>query len=475
MSRPVDWTPLATHDPVPGDPDAVVAMARRHGDLATELEAQARSLRQLSTAEGWDSDAGRVFASSAQDLAGQLDRARRRYSVVAEALSVYAPKLREAQAEADAALKQAIAAQATVDGLRPHLTGNAPATTLVVGQTAGQHGRQGQLDLAGSDLQRARNRLRAAQQSRDGAGRTAQRRIQDAISHDGLKDGLWDRIGDGLADGWHGFANWFGHNWDSFTSWVHEHAGVLKWIADKCSTIATVLSVIAIVISFIPVLNVLAPFLLAAAAALTVIALVCHLLLVASGDGSWVDVGIDLIALATFGMGSTAGGALRATRLAMRPATTFAARTATRQALRTGALRGQIEQASRILRSRTASAAAKRGARRTLAQVDRRARRQAARQTERAVADAMRAKAKLPQGFAYLEGKLTDRLASTQALRSLAPGDARVQALAAQADRFASKARASNLVGTVTDLSDKAHLFDPVKPVVQFGRYAGRS
>lgn len=450
MSRPVDWAPLATHDPVPGDPDAVVAVARRHGDLAAELEAQARSLRQLSTAEGWDSGAGRVFASSAQDLAGRLHRARRRYSVVAEALGAYAPKLRQAQAEADAALKQAIAEQA-----------------------ADQHDRQGQLDVAGSDLQRARNRLRAAQQARDAAGRTAQRRIQDAVSHDGLKDGLWDRIGDGLADGWHGFANWFGHNWDSFTSWVHEQAGVLKWIADKCSLIATVLSVIAIVISFIPVLNVLSPFLLAAAAALTVIALVCHLMLAASGDGSWVEVGIDVIALATFGMGNAAGGALRATRLAMRPATTFAARTATRQALRTGVLRGQIEQASRVLGSRTASAAAKRGARRTLAQVDRRARRQAARQTERAVADAMQAKATLPQGFAYLEGRLADRLASTRALRSLTPGDARVQALAAQADRFASKARASNLVGTVTDLSDKAHLFDPVKPVVQFGRYAG--
>jgi hypothetical protein len=36
------------------------------------------------------------------------------------------------------------------------------------------------------------------------------------------------------------------------------------------------------------------------------------------------------------------------------------------------------------------------------------------------------------------------------------------------------KARAYNAAGLVTDLSDKAHLFDPVKPAVQFGRYASR-
>jgi hypothetical protein len=168
MRRPVDWAPLAFCDPVPGDPDAIVAVTRRHGNLAAELESQARTLRQLGSAE----------------------------------------------------------AQTTIDGLQSGLSGVSPQTPLTPDQIAAQHRQQETLDWARSDLERAKNRLRAAQGSRDAAGRAAQHR-----------------------DGWDSFAAWFSENWNAFTSRVHEHAEILRTVAEWCSNIATVLSLVAIVIS----------------------------------------------------------------------------------------------------------------------------------------------------------------------------------------------------------------------------------
>lgn len=42
-ARPVDWTPLAASDPVPGDPEAVAALARRYQQTADAIEQTAAS------------------------------------------------------------------------------------------------------------------------------------------------------------------------------------------------------------------------------------------------------------------------------------------------------------------------------------------------------------------------------------------------------------------------------------------------
>ena len=53
MSRPVDWQPLVSSDPVPGDPVTIQSMARRYGDLADELGAQVTVLQQIMDGDRW--------------------------------------------------------------------------------------------------------------------------------------------------------------------------------------------------------------------------------------------------------------------------------------------------------------------------------------------------------------------------------------------------------------------------------------
>ena len=370
MSRPTDWVPLAGADPVPGDPEQVVAMARRHGELAEQLTEQARMLRDLSTSEGWDSEAGHKFSRSAQDLAGRLDRTRRRYSTVAEALGRYAPKLRRSQSEADAARLTAKEAQSRVDANAPTPVASA-APVLTPEQAAVEQRRRNAHAAALQDVERARRRIQTAVQDRDAAAVSAARQIKDAIEHDGLKDSGWDKIRDGVTST---ASDW----WNGFTSWVHEHASWIKFVADVAGYLATALTFVAIALSVIPVLDFLSPILLGVALGLTVVGLVCHLMLALSGDGSWFEVGLDVFALVTLGYGRSLTGGLSVARAGLR--------TAARRALTANArsaARAETRALSRQVASRATRTAARRGAQKAISAAKTQARREAARTVTR--------------------------------------------------------------------------------------------
>jgi YD repeat-containing protein len=256
--------------------------------VAEEITRQTANLRKLSTAEGWDADAGRTFADSARDLAGQLDKAHGRYATAGGALKRYAPELRHAQSVADAALTEAKAAQTTINAYQPPV--HPPAGPPTPAEATAERHRQYAHDDGISALQAARRKLDEATQHRDEQAGRAARAINDSIDHDGL------------ADSW----------WDKFTNWVHEHADILKAIAKIAEMVATVLSTIALAISWIPVLDFLSPALLGLAALASGVALVCNLMLALAGEGSWLDVAVDLFAVVTFGFGAKAGLALRA-------------------------------------------------------------------------------------------------------------------------------------------------------------------
>ncbi len=278
--RPPDWSPLAGHDPVP---DEIERVAKSLTDMAEEITRQATNLRKLSTADGWDADAGRTFADSAGDLAGQLDQAQGRYATAGGALKGYAPELRHAQSVADTALADAKAAQGAVTAHQP--PDQPPAAPTPDQATAERH-RQNSYDGGIDALQAAQRKLADATHHRDEhAGRTAQT-IRDSVDHDGLKDSWWDK----------------------FTNWVSEHADLFRAIARIAELVATVLSAIALVIAFIPVLNFLTPVLLGLAALASAVALVCTAMLALAGEASWTDVGLALLSVAAVGV---AGLALR--------------------------------------------------------------------------------------------------------------------------------------------------------------------
>jgi hypothetical protein len=184
---------------------------------------------------------------------------------------------------ADTALTEAKTAQGTIDANRP------PDYPPTPEEASAERHRQYTYDEGISALQAAHRKLVEATQHRDEHAGRAARAISESVNHDGLKDSWWDK----------------------FTNWVHEHADILKAIAKIAEMVATVLSTLALLIAWIPGLDLLSPVLLGLAALASGVALVCNLMLALAGEGSWLDVTVDLFAVVTFGFGAKAGLALR--------------------------------------------------------------------------------------------------------------------------------------------------------------------
>jgi hypothetical protein len=296
MSRPADWSPLCGSDPTPGDPAEVGALANRYRDTADEISRQAANLRKLASGsgEGWDSDAGRVFHDHANELASKIEKAHGRYAAAAGALRGFVSPLELAQRQADLALVDAKAAAADMASHAAPPAASGTPTPPTPEQQSAEHRRKTSYDDASGRLAAARRRMEDARGDYDHAASTAGKNIRDVIDHDGVHDGFWDKVG----------------------NWIHEHADIIKLVLKVVGYIVTVLAIAALVIAlFIPGLNVLVlgfaltSILEVASVVGTVALLVGHTALASTGDASWLDVGLDLVALATFGVGKalTAG------------------------------------------------------------------------------------------------------------------------------------------------------------------------
>jgi hypothetical protein len=271
------------------------------------------------------------------------------------------------------------------------------------------------------------------------------------IEQDGLGDSWWDSVKDWTCD-----------RWDSFITWVHQHADMIGKIADISSWIATALATVAIVISFIPVLNVLAGPLLATAAAFTLVSLVAHTMLALSGDGSWIDVGFDVVALVTFGYGKVAIKSVQTSEQTLKIAATRATRKEAEKAARRALSQGPGSDRQPISR-------AARQARNS------QVRRQAARQAKQTIQEATAAARPSTMGkVRNLEGGSAQQEARLHALTALAPGSAQAQAASKAALTGLRRAALASGIGIGTDVIDKTALTRPIKPSFTFGRYANR-
>lgn len=195
VARPPDFEPLASGNPVPGDPDEITMLGKRYTDTAAEIARQAANLRKLATAapDGWKGQAGTVFHSHAADLATRISQAHDRYAATGKALTGCAAPMQDAQQRAYAAVWQAKSAQ-------QQMTANAPGPPRPPGSpplTDAQKAQQRTQQTACTDAQTAlatatRNFDDAVSDYQAAANRAAQQ-IGSAISHDGLKDSWWDR------------------------------------------------------------------------------------------------------------------------------------------------------------------------------------------------------------------------------------------------------------------------------------------
>jgi hypothetical protein len=156
-----------------------------------------------------------------------------------------------------------------------------------------------QYNTAADTITTARSTLARATGIRDAAAANAAALIDSAIGSDGLADSAWDR----------------------FTNFIDEHAGLLSTISSIAGWVATVTGTLALVVGWIPVVGqALAAVLGTVALAASVVALLSDVLLKIGGEGSWADIALDTIAVASFGLGRAAVGALKDSALLARGA-----------------------------------------------------------------------------------------------------------------------------------------------------------
>ncbi len=279
MGRPpgYQWQPLGLDaDPVPGDPQAISAEAAHLAAVARTITAQIAALQKIASDNTEVGQHAEKIRAAALNLAGSLKAVAARYANVSSALSGWAPELEQAQAMSIRALDEAEAPYARLSQTvtlpaGPHLT---EAQKLqIAAYDASMRRAQDQLDVAKALLTRATT-LRDTQATYYAA------KINRA-SDDSLTD----------HESW----------WGDIT---HAIASVAWVIKDAC----TVLEVAAAVLAVIALFATGAGWLIAAFA-LTAVALLGRSVLAATGNGSWLDVAADAVALATLGIGGGITGA----------------------------------------------------------------------------------------------------------------------------------------------------------------------
>ncbi|MFF4259029.1 hypothetical protein ACFY1L_48425 [Streptomyces sp. NPDC001663] len=285
MTRPADhrWEVLGeSGDPVPGDVHDMTALSRRFELTAKTISDTAAALRRLGNLESWDSKAGRAFAEKATDTAKTVSKAHDRYADAGSALKTYYTELETIQGEADKLLHQAETKAGELTTAKSKAD-HPPKDTDDAGQK--------KLDKSVTDLQDGldglRGQLSSLKTRHKDAGDKAARAIHDTTESDGLND-----------------------------SWLDDLRDTLNAVADIAGAVAAVCGVLSLLVGWIPVIGqALAGVLGTIALVATAVSLVCHLLLALNGDGSWGDVAMDVLGLATFGIGRvfSSGAKLAAT------------------------------------------------------------------------------------------------------------------------------------------------------------------
>jgi uncharacterized protein YukE len=256
----LDWQPLTTADPVPGDPETVRELASHYGQAAAAAEdvaAELGRLRRAGASVAWDGAAAEACAARVGELPGDLAAVAARFHRVAEALRAFGPALESAQRRARAALTAAHDAQALA-GVRPG-TPAWPRPLLVTAESPQQRG-------LGEAIERAQRLLAAAVEERDRAAARCARDLHGA-GDDPLRD----------PHGWH---------------------RVLSVVSRVAGDVAGWLGVAAVVLCWVPGLG---QALAAVALGAGTIGLLADLALAGYGDKGWRDLGLDALGLVPAG------------------------------------------------------------------------------------------------------------------------------------------------------------------------------
>lgn len=304
MSRPSDWSALDHwDDPVPGVPNDVEDGAAAMALVAQTIAEAAVNLREIASTEGQESDAVAAFRERANQTADEIELVQERYAQTGEALAGYVQPLRQAQQQSIDALEAAIEARQRLNTAETDVYNANLDVQYAVDDAARETANEALSDAyirqgnAETDLGSARTLLNGAIDDRDAAADTAIGLIETALEVNGLNDSAWSQF-------------------------LNKYADILDGIATALAIVGTILAVVAL---FVPGLN-----LLVIGIAVGVGAAAINFALAQNGNKGWGDFAMDVIGLATLGMGRIATSVLRGARASR--ATTVAANRAERLA-----------------------------------------------------------------------------------------------------------------------------------------------
>jgi hypothetical protein len=421
VGRPRDWSPLAAADPVPGDPDAILAEVAHLTLVAAMLRRESGDLRAVGAGDGLTGRYADALRDGARELEVHLRQTAGRYERVHGHLTAWAHELAGFQDEADRVL------------------GAARAVAAETSRTGGDVGdpTAGGTDAGGTDpLAVHRAALARIEARRDERAGHYARLIGHGID-DVIKDSWWERLKD-TADDWQ---------------------GVISLAVDVMSWTATVVAVAAL-------LTTPAGWVAGLAVWLSAGVLAGHLALAAAGDGSWADVAMDVFGLLTMHVGNAALAELRA----VREATRLAARDAAGETAAANSAR-----AGRAVRDRASAVLNRRGATRAERARARHARNIAHAVTRRAAAaaEAAEAAAPIPQASRWEaalmggEKEFMNMHKDVQRMRAAYPRNTAVLRASEGADRHKRTFQLAWGGATAVDFGDKmfgdSDLF-PMKP-----------
>ncbi|MFD2797421.1 hypothetical protein ACFS27_27960 [Promicromonospora vindobonensis] len=290
----MSWEPLASSNPIPGDPTMSQSAGAYYGTIADSMAEAYTALGVIENMEGFQSDAVEQLRGKAEDVKAEVIKAKDRYAAASTALTQYAVDHQDAQDAAHALLLRAQEAQETAqadqraaDAAQTEFDG-AVSTARSTGEELDSDAR-GSLTNANNAAESSRAVLSGIIGELPGivdawhtkAGNAATT-IKEAAAKDDLKDGWWEKWGSKVA----GF--------------------VSKW----AGKIAMWAGIAALVLGWVPILG---QILTAIAIIATVAALVADIALVLNGEGDWVNVLLGVISVASFGIGRIVGAAGKAT------------------------------------------------------------------------------------------------------------------------------------------------------------------
>lgn len=400
--RPRDWHPLAESDPVPGDPESIRSEAKHMRNVAKTLREQAGVLKKMSN----DDELKGKYAGKLREKSGELEKNLRevagRYERVNGDLDKWADDLEECQTQADSLLRK--------------VQNSGEGKDKAAKDAKGKDG-DGSDDPYDDD----KKALKKITDHRDDRADHHARNIRGDIG-DILKDSWWERVVD----------------------YVKIAIDVLSWTA-------TIIGLVALFIT--PV-----GWIAAIATIATGLVMAGHVLLAITGDGSWMDVGMDAFSLLTMGMGAKALKGLKGVQAVTRKASSKAAGKTARAAKgaeNNNKINNTIKNADRQARKRTLSKKKKRGFDRARieAQAKKRAAENQARATERnrELADAGRGDLAKSGG----DKEFAQHYKDIQRMRAEHPNSPEVARASQNAEVYRDRFRVAFGAGLGADLADK--------------------